>query len=230
MQTTDTHRHFFRLTVQEKNEPFNNFIKRLRTQAQHCDFDDVDSQLKSQIIEHCRSIKLRDIALQGEMSLNQIIDLGKALEKQYFNRINKVVCNRCGYKGHDFKNPNCRALRNICSYCNKRGHFTKMCSSKRNASYMKEECENVPHKKMRLSPQNSLTPSSSTSEMKIVNKNEMVESHSYPITGQNVIKPLNVLPKIPKKDVLSHQQSNDESLSKNKSSHPLKTITKDKSK
>jgi hypothetical protein len=123
MITKEQSRIFFSSTKQCSNESFNDFITRLRKQVVSCHFDEPDEQIKAQIIGHCQSKKLREMALEKEMTLNQIIDLGRKLELEYLN----IICNRCGTPGHSYKNPRCPALGANCIHCKKSGHYSTMC-------------------------------------------------------------------------------------------------------
>jgi hypothetical protein len=66
--------------MQERTENLESFVRRLRIQARKCQFTDIDSQLKDQVIAKCKSNDLRHEALQNPMSLEQLIFTGKNLE------------------------------------------------------------------------------------------------------------------------------------------------------
>lgn len=80
MKTLEYERYKFKLIKQEHNEPLESFYERLRMQARKCQFTDIDSHLKDQIIEKCSSNDLRCEAFECPMSLEQLIFTGKTLE------------------------------------------------------------------------------------------------------------------------------------------------------
>ncbi|KAK3726804.1 hypothetical protein QZH41_007214 [Actinostola sp. cb2023] len=71
----------FRQTKQIAGESISAYHTRLRHRTQTCEFDNVDREIKSQIILHCTSSKLRRKALSvPQMSLEDLIEYGKTLE------------------------------------------------------------------------------------------------------------------------------------------------------
>jgi hypothetical protein len=70
----------FRLIKQEKTEKFDQFVTRLRMQANACDFRDKDGEIKSQIICGCYSAELRRRCLREEMELKEVMALGRSFE------------------------------------------------------------------------------------------------------------------------------------------------------
>ena len=72
----------FREATQLLDENLDQFVTRLKKLAATCDFADSDSEIKSQIIQKCRSSKLRTKALADmTIKLDQLIQQGKAMEK-----------------------------------------------------------------------------------------------------------------------------------------------------
>ena len=71
----------FRQAKQERNETILAFHTRLRQLAVTCEFDDVDREIKTQIVQSCNSHKLRTKALENpSYTLTQLLDTGKAME------------------------------------------------------------------------------------------------------------------------------------------------------
>ncbi|KAK3752856.1 hypothetical protein QZH41_000328 [Actinostola sp. cb2023] len=71
----------FRQTKQIAGDSISAYHTRLRHRTQTCEFDNVDREIKSQIILHCTSSKLRRKALSvPQMSLEDLIEYGKTLE------------------------------------------------------------------------------------------------------------------------------------------------------
>lgn len=65
----------FRQTKQATDESIDQFYSRLKKAALGCEFADVDAEIKSQIIQGCRSGKLRLSALQDTtMTLTWILE------------------------------------------------------------------------------------------------------------------------------------------------------------
>uniref|UniRef100_T1HR75 Retrotransposon gag domain-containing protein n=1 Tax=Rhodnius prolixus TaxID=13249 RepID=T1HR75_RHOPR len=75
-------RHVFRGMRQEREENMNNFIARLRKQAQNCDFQkQVEDQIKDQVISACYSSELRrEFLHKSEITLAEIEKLSKTFE------------------------------------------------------------------------------------------------------------------------------------------------------
>ena len=71
----------FRQASQSSGENIDQFVTRLRQLAIHCDFSDLDREIKTQIIQSCSSTRLRRRALrENEISLDELIKYGRALE------------------------------------------------------------------------------------------------------------------------------------------------------
>ena len=54
---------------------------RLRRQAEKCEFHDLERELRSQIIQGCASNELREKAMEAKLTLQQILDKGRAKER-----------------------------------------------------------------------------------------------------------------------------------------------------
>ena len=63
----------FRQMKQLESETCDDFATRLRQKAEYCDFYDKDKELKSQIIQGCKSFKIRRKALQDNLNLTDML-------------------------------------------------------------------------------------------------------------------------------------------------------------
>ena len=70
----------FRQEKQESHENLDSFHIRLSKLGEHCDFANIDKEMKSQIIQGCTSTRLRRKALKSEISLDEIIIEARSLE------------------------------------------------------------------------------------------------------------------------------------------------------
>jgi hypothetical protein len=59
-------RHRFRQAKQRVDESIDQLHTRLRHLGATCDFDDLDDEIRTQIVEHCRSTRLRRKALRDD--------------------------------------------------------------------------------------------------------------------------------------------------------------------
>ncbi|XP_062578034.1 uncharacterized protein K02A2.6-like [Saccostrea cucullata] len=153
-------RYVFRKILQTESETVEQFITKLRQQAVYCDFTNQDEQIRDQVIEKCRSHKirakllekgkdltleqLRTIAATFEMtetqarhmdteivaSVNRIQGHREKTDKQK-HRFQDKKCFRCGREGHFAKDVSCPARNKECRKCGKVGHFIKCCLTKK---------------------------------------------------------------------------------------------------
>ena len=61
----------YRQMKQKNSETVDEFATRLRRKAENCGFTEKDKELKSQIIQGCKSAKLRRKALQDNLNLTK---------------------------------------------------------------------------------------------------------------------------------------------------------------
>lgn len=145
MHTNEYERYVFRLITQEENESIDSFVERLKFQAQRCEFNDLESQMKDQIIEKCLHNEVRSNAFKHAMTLDQLIYTAKTFEAVGekcrtemspipFNRpvmrMNNQAsdnCTRCGSSNHSFNSKRCPAWKALCGNCTKVGHYTNFC-------------------------------------------------------------------------------------------------------
>ncbi|XP_060076193.1 uncharacterized protein K02A2.6-like [Ylistrum balloti] len=151
-------RYVFRSMCQE-DESIEQFITRLRRQAVLCEFGNIEEQIRDQIIEKCKSHKLRTKCLEKgkELTLDQLRTIAATMEMadvqakkmesplSSVNQINfvkqkdtkrstssstKALCFRCGREGHFAKDSGCPAKNKKCNKCGKMGHFRACCKTK----------------------------------------------------------------------------------------------------
>ena len=76
----------FRTRAQEQGETLNMYVTELKKLAKSCNFQNLDRELKSQIIQNCRSTKLHTQSLENrDWMLKQVLDKGTAMERQSGN-------------------------------------------------------------------------------------------------------------------------------------------------
>lgn len=71
----------FRQIAQKPSERFSDFVLRLRTQVKRCEYGQPDEMVVDQIVERCRSDKLRQKLLKRDMFLDEVEALGTILEE-----------------------------------------------------------------------------------------------------------------------------------------------------
>lgn len=145
-------RHLFRLMKQEPGEKLEQFLVRLRYQANKCKFSNVEENLIDQITEKCSSPELRKkILTSGDnvtletiiMEANTLESVNKQLEG--FNdhpttsEVNKIetkrqpyknICTRCGKGDHLSQDEKCPAKNKKCSKCGYIRHFYNYCRTR----------------------------------------------------------------------------------------------------
>ena len=71
----------FRNCKQKVNQSLDDFVTELRTLAKNCNFANTDSEILSQVIQHCKSSRLRKRALrEPDKTLKDILEMGRSLE------------------------------------------------------------------------------------------------------------------------------------------------------
>ena len=150
-------RRVFRNLKQKEGDPVDQFITRLRRQAENCNWDNADDPIRDQVIDMCTSAHLwRKLLLKGtHLTLQEIarsfeaVDIqlkamtGAEEDRQQLNRIEqggtadqfkgneaKARCYRCDREGHLSCDSCCPARNAECQRCHKIGHFTKVCQTK----------------------------------------------------------------------------------------------------
>ncbi|XP_044182144.1 uncharacterized protein K02A2.6-like [Acropora millepora] len=156
---TPYERHLFREMVQGEDETIDQFAIRLRRKAQQCDYgDQMEAQIRDQIISKCRSNELRrKLLAKGQtltlQTLQEIARNYEAVKRQIQSMslssvsVNRVhdrrtrrnsrdttlsggECYRCGRRGYFARDPLCPARGKECSKCSQVGHFANVCKTK----------------------------------------------------------------------------------------------------
>ena len=71
----------FRQTKQEVNESLDTYYTKLKQLAKYCEFDNIEKEIKSQIIQACLSDKVRRKALRDSgITLQPILDFARAMD------------------------------------------------------------------------------------------------------------------------------------------------------
>lgn len=75
-------RHSFRNMCQTNNESIDQYITRLRQKAESCSFDNVDEQIRDQVIEKCNSHALRRKRLEKgrNLTLQKLCEIARSME------------------------------------------------------------------------------------------------------------------------------------------------------
>lgn len=138
-------RNIFKTMEQSHEEEFVSFVERLQRQSNKCHFVDPEDQLRDQIIAGCSSNKLSREAIEGNMTLQQVVARGKTIEEAEINSFitlsndilkeNKRKCTLCGYyggyKSHICKGEPCEAIEAACLFCKGFGHFALVCPQRK---------------------------------------------------------------------------------------------------
>lgn len=147
-------RYVFRSRSQGEAEPFEQFLRELKKQAQHCNFGTMaDDMVRDQIVFGTNSPRLREKMLRDKnLTLEKVIILCKAAEtsarqNEFWQKTkeeldmnavtaskstprgsrNDLKCNRCNRR-HAYRC--CPAYGKVCYSCNGRNHFASCCSEK----------------------------------------------------------------------------------------------------
>ena len=148
----------FRKAVQQKGETVDQFATRLRKIGANCEFHDLNTEIKSAIIQSCQSKRLRRFALrENALILDTLITKARSLEasereatgmerdlqdesihnvRQHGRgstpRLPTTKCRKCGLTWPHRTAP-CPAKGQSCRKCGKPNHFARICLSKANA-------------------------------------------------------------------------------------------------
>ena len=73
-------RYVFRQASQDHDETFDKFYTRLRHLSTTCDLKEPHKEIKTQLVEHCRSSRIRRKAFRDEPRLEELTTYARALE------------------------------------------------------------------------------------------------------------------------------------------------------
>ena len=144
--------HKFRKLSQKEDESLDDFHTRLQLRADDCEFQNKELEIKMQVIQKCKSNKLRKSAQQKTMYLQEILSLGRSLEiaasqaEEIAEKSEKILklqnkdskfkkpkkekfCYRCG--GPWPHKDKCPAFGKQCKKCDGLNHFSKVCKTKK---------------------------------------------------------------------------------------------------
>ena len=141
----------FRPAKQNIDETTDQFATRLRKLAAHCEFHNIDHEIKSAIIQNCRSKHLCRYALrEDKVTLKDILSKTRALENSdkqaksieecltltniqddevnFVNRPRSTgqQCRNCGLSW-PHRNSHCPAKGQTCHKCSKPNHYARVC-------------------------------------------------------------------------------------------------------
>lgn len=158
-------RYIFRKIKQQDSEKFENFIIRLRNQAEKCKFTDAKEHIIDQITDKCcmNELRKRILLMKNEdVNLDKTISEGNTLEivnkqlqtspvtkkKTYYGVMKKVKCTRCGSIEHSGNDINCSARNKRCLKCGYIGHHKEQCktSKRKRFNIKKNEYKKNLHK------------------------------------------------------------------------------------
>lgn len=152
----------FRQAMQQPSETIDQYVTRLRKLAAHCEFQDLEKELKSTIIQNCQSKRLRRYALREDaLTLDNLLAKARSLdvselqatgmEKNLHPESVNRIQHRQQAKPHVIRSQQprsdtcrqcgliwphtkspCPAKGKTCRDCGKPNHFAKMCRSKPN--------------------------------------------------------------------------------------------------
>lgn len=161
-------RHKFRKMTQVPGETIAQFVTRLRTEVDGCDFSDADNQIRDQVVEKCTSDRLRRKFLEkgDKLTLQEMLKISATYEavddqaremrdttavgEKNVARVTgghrprlggnpKGECYRCGSANHYGKDPCCPARGKECRGCGGANHFERVCKSKKKKEERKQE-------------------------------------------------------------------------------------------
>ena len=140
--------------TQQDGETVDQFITRLRKQAQNCNLNDPDVDIREQVIDKCRSSVLRRKLLGKEnLTLTKVQDVARAMEAADLQAkqmgvqreeplsVHKVVQKSLSKSS---KQPNKKSGKRQCYRCGQEGHYGRVkCCPARKAECSK--CKMVGH-------------------------------------------------------------------------------------
>lgn len=154
-------RNVFRKRVQEPGEPFEHFLRDLKTQARACNFGALtDSMVRDQIVFGTRDAKLREklladnkLTLENAEKTCKAAEISAAHQEAWYQDVKQVdpvrkqspvarsewrrdyKCRKCG-RTHEPRN--CPAFGKPCRKCKKKNHFAVCCRASASVDELEE--------------------------------------------------------------------------------------------
>ena len=90
------HRFCFRQCLRKQDEPFEQFVYRLKTFAQECNFADIDLEIMDHVIDKCADDELRHSLLrQSGVDLSKMVELAIKHEEMVRDKVQSVGNDGC---------------------------------------------------------------------------------------------------------------------------------------
>ncbi|XP_037958998.1 uncharacterized protein K02A2.6-like [Teleopsis dalmanni] len=147
-------RAMFNMAKQEQHETYDEYFNKLRGLIKNAQYGQLENDLMlDKIICSIKDQNLRErLWLDENITLNKAIDICRSKEvtekqlrgieslpfevnkidkrkKHHDSNTQKRLCKFCGYNYHD-KIEQCKARKEVCRKCNKKGHYARVCMSK----------------------------------------------------------------------------------------------------
>ena len=154
--------YMFRQATQQENETIDEYHTRLRQLSKHCEFADVEFEIKMQIVCNGTSSRLRKKALkESDYSLKDMLIDGRKSETSnaqangmeekikdaQLNKLEKTLtkskCYNCGFAYPHLDRP-CPAENSTCNSCGITGHFAQVCRKKEKQRFPKSQEQSQP--------------------------------------------------------------------------------------
>ena len=149
--------YMFRQATQQENKTINEYHTCLRQLSKHCEFADVEFEIKMQIVCNGTSSRLRKKALkESDYSLKDMLIDGRKYETSnaqasgmeekikdaQLNKLEKTLtkskCYNCGFAYPHLDRP-CPAENSTCNSCGLTGHFARVCRKKEKQRFPKPQ-------------------------------------------------------------------------------------------
>lgn len=152
-------KYVFRSTSQAEGEKLDEFCTRLKKLSVSCEFQSVQDEIVSQIVQGCTSTALRKKALQKAMALDELLSVGRSMElantqlgameakavmytrressgnfkkRDSSTKTSNAKCYKCG--GQFPHDGECPALNRKCHACESYGHYSRYCKNHRESN------------------------------------------------------------------------------------------------
>ena len=154
--------YMFRQATQQENETIDEYHTRLRQLSKHCEFADVEFEIKMQIVCNGTSSRLRKKALkESDYSLKDMLIDGRKSEtsnaqasgmeekikdaqlNKHEKTLTKSKCYNCGFAYPHLDRP-CPAENSTCNSCGITGHFARVCRKKEKQRFPKPQEQSQP--------------------------------------------------------------------------------------